>query len=612
MGGSGMGMGMGGSGGMGMGGSGSGSGSGMSGSMRGSEPRLIAEATLPEAAAMWSITPTSSTRITRPPRFSGSSQSSSSNADDLLTTVSPANRTPPSTPQTRKHSMPMGSGVGGMGGGGGMGGMEPRRSPATNINNSGSLLAPQSVVMTGGGLGYSARSSATTTTSTGTVQSTATTTSTITGNYGRGGTPTTAGTLSSSSGGGVGRGGDSRPVSVTLSPVSPHTSMATGISKQTSAADVTRGPDSMQRRTHNRTLSDPTELRSILGAPPMVPVPASSAQNRGHYSLLAANSHESINQLESEPSSDSSSVPSLGAHTSSSRAGGTLTGPGGVGIGAIGSGPLSSSLSASQHGAIRWQRGPLLGRGAYGRVYLALDQISGRQYAAKQINLEETTPKAIAALHNEIATLARFNHPNIVAYFGCEAGQGTLTVFMEYVTGGDISTLIKHFGALSLNVTRNYTRDILSGLAYLHNEGLVHRDIKGANVLLTAEGHAKLADFGMSVIQPAEKTRTLSLVGSPYWMAPEVVQGRTARMHSDIWSLGATVWEMTAGAPFLAEKEPLAAIFSIGNLKALPELPRILDDVGRSFIRQTMAIRDTDRPTAAVLLTHEFVTGQRS
>ena len=235
----------------------------------------------------------------------------------------------------------------------------------------------------------------------------------------------------------------------------------------------------------------------------------------------------------------------------------------------------------------------MLGKGGFGSVYHALDLDTGRVYAAKQVSLENGAPRAMDSIKNEVLALSRLKHDHIVIYFGSEQTTKEFTVFMEYCPGGDISSILRQYGPLALKVTRIYTRQLLQGLAYLHTENVVHRDIKGANVLLMTDGTVKLADFGMSLLTPAELTGTMSLVGSPYWMPPEVIQGKKSSKTSDVWSMGATVWEMLTGKPFLFEKEPTAAIFAIGSMKELPPLPAVLDDcpAGRAFILDAMSIK---------------------
>ena len=198
-------------------------------------------------------------------------------------------------------------------------------------------------------------------------------------------------------------------------------------------------------------------------------------------------------------------------------------------------------------GKIRWRRGELLGSGAYGNVYLGLNQDTGELMGAKviqMVNLQSHDVSGqIRALQTEISLMKGLDHPNIVRYWGSELDRRnkTLTIFMEYVSGGSVSALLKKFGNLNERVVRLYTKQILSGLDYLHSNRIMHRDVKGANILVDHLGVCKLADFGASkrldlltVAGPGEH----SLRGTPYWMAPEVVKQTGHGRQADIWSVG--------------------------------------------------------------------------
>nr|GMD43272.1 mitogen-activated protein kinase kinase kinase YODA [Ipomoea batatas] len=154
---------------------------------------------------------------------------------------------------------------------------------------------------------------------------------------------------------------------------------------------------------------------------------------------------------------------------------------------------------------------------------------------------------------------------------------------------------------------RSYTQQILSGLAYLHGKSTVHRDIKGANILVDPNGRVKLADFGMAKHITGQSC-PLSFKGSPYWMAPEVIKNANGCNRAvDIWSLGCTVLEMATTKPPWSQYEGVAAMFKIGNSKELPAIPDHLSDEGKNFVRQCLQRNPHHRPTAAQLLDHPFV-----
>ena len=152
---------------------------------------------------------------------------------------------------------------------------------------------------------------------------------------------------------------------------------------------------------------------------------------------------------------------------------------------------------------IRWRRGRQLGEGAFGTVYQALDTVSGRLMAVKTIRVRNPLAD-VDQYKAEVDVLQRYAHPNIVQYLGLEEGPGPaagpqrLCIFLEYVAGGTIAALLREYGAFPERVVQRYTGQILAGLAYLHRSGVVHRDVKGANILVTDGGVIKLADFGAS------------------------------------------------------------------------------------------------------------------
>ncbi|XP_057994480.1 mitogen-activated protein kinase kinase kinase YODA-like, partial [Hevea brasiliensis] len=182
-----------------------------------------------------------------------------------------------------------------------------------------------------------------------------------------------------------------------------------------------------------------------------------------------------------------------------------------------------------------------------------------------------------------------------------------LCIYLEYVSGGSIYKLLQEYGQFGEIAIRNFTQQILSGLNYLHAKNTVHRDIKGANILLDPSGRVKLADFGMAKHITGQSC-PLSLKGSPYWMAPEVIRNSNGcNLAVDIWSFGCTVLEMATAKPPWSQYEGVAAMFKIGNSKEHPAFPDNLSDDGKDFVRQCLQRNPSHRPTAAELLEHPFV-----
>ncbi|KAF3846093.1 hypothetical protein F7725_003171 [Dissostichus mawsoni] len=238
-----------------------------------------------------------------------------------------------------------------------------------------------------------------------------------------------------------------------------------------------------------------------------------------------------------------------------------------------------------------WRRGKLLGQGAFGRVYLCYDVDTGRELAAKQVQFDPESPetsKEVSALECEIQLLKNLHHERIVQYYGClrDHNEKTLTIFMEYMPGGSVKDQLKAYGALTENVTRKYTRQILEGMSYLHSNMIVHRDIKGANILRDSEGNVKLGDFGASKrLQTIcmSGTGIRSVTGTPYWMSPEVISGEGYGRKADA----------------------MAAIFKIATQPTNPLLPSHTSDQARDFI-SCIFVEAKHRPSAEELLRHPF------
>ncbi|KAG4973251.1 hypothetical protein JHK85_030813 [Glycine max] len=221
----------------------------------------------------------------------------------------------------------------------------------------------------------------------------------------------------------------------------------------------------------------------------------------------------------------------------------------------------------------QWQKGKLLGRGTFGTVYAATNRKTGALCAMKEAEIFSDDPKSaecIKQLEQEIKVLSHLQHPNIVQYYGSEIVEDRFYIYLEYVHPGSMNKYVReHCGAITECVVRNFTRHILSGLAYLHSKKTIHRDIKGANLLVDSAGVVKLADFGMAKHLTGH-VADLSLKGSPYWMAPEA-----------------------------------AAMFKV--MKDTPPIPETLSAEGKDFLRLCFIRNPAERPTASMLLEHRFL-----
>ncbi|NWR57680.1 M3K19 kinase, partial [Bucorvus abyssinicus] len=251
-----------------------------------------------------------------------------------------------------------------------------------------------------------------------------------------------------------------------------------------------------------------------------------------------------------------------------------------------------SSLTSKD--PITWTRGEVLGKGAYGTVYCGLTS-HGQLIAVKELVLDRsdqlTTEKEYQKFHEEVDLLKTLKHINIVTYLGTCLEDNILSIFMEFVPGGSISSIINRFGPLPEIVLCKYTKQILQGVAYLHDNCVVHRDIKGNNVMLMPNGIVKLIDFGCArrlawvSLSGTQSEMLKSVHGTPYWMAPEVINESGYGRKSDIWSVGCTVFEMATGKPPLASMDRIAAMFYIGAHRGLmPSLPDRFSGAAVDFV----------------------------
>ncbi|XP_032232180.2 mitogen-activated protein kinase kinase kinase 1 isoform X2 [Nematostella vectensis] len=269
---------------------------------------------------------------------------------------------------------------------------------------------------------------------------------------------------------------------------------------------------------------------------------------------------------------------------------------------------------------VHWKKGELLGTGAFSSCYGARDVMTGSLMAVKQVsfcrNSKSEQDKVCQTIMDEIAILARLKHPHLIKCLGATRHTGHFNIFLEWMAGGSISMLLSKYGPFEEAILIRYLRQILQGVSYLHENQVVHRDIKGANILVDSTGQdIRIADFGAAARLATQITGAGEfqgqLLGTIAFMAPEVLRGESYGRSCDVWSVGCVLIEMATGKPPWNAHEHsnhLALIFKIACAIGPPDIPEHLNPGVRDVVLRCLESKPEDRPAAVDLLQHPLFT----
>jgi len=248
-----------------------------------------------------------------------------------------------------------------------------------------------------------------------------------------------------------------------------------------------------------------------------------------------------------------------------------------------------------------------IGEGAAGEVFVAVNGKEGKKVAIKKMALNEDS---YPLLVTEISIMKSSPHPNIVSYLDSYVVDDQIWVVMEFMDGGCLTEVLEQFEHVKMTEPQMAfcVMETLKGLCFIHSLHRIHRDIKSDNILLTGDGYVKIADFGYAAQLTQKQQKRNTVVGTPYWMAPELIRGQDYGKKVDIWSLGIMAMEMAEGEPPYMEFPPLRALFLI-TTKGIPDLKEAKQwsPEMRDFVKQCLTKDVKNRPDASDLLKHPWL-----
>ena len=263
-----------------------------------------------------------------------------------------------------------------------------------------------------------------------------------------------------------------------------------------------------------------------------------------------------------------------------------------------------------------WKVGDILYESGNSTIYKAFNINDGKTFVVKKYNCLEGIK--CENYINEVKIYENLNHPNIIKYIFSEQINNYYFLYLEYIPGGSIKNIVEQFGGINERLIRKYTKQILVGLKYLHDNKIIHRDIKCANILIGDKGIIKLTDFGCSKkisLKFSKKDSSsneeycTSLKGTIPWCAPEVICHKKYGKKADIWSLGCTLLEMTGNQPWGKNDNIFQVMNKIGKTNLTPEIPDYLSNNFKDFLELCLKREPKKRANLKTLMKHKFITG---
>lgn len=255
----------------------------------------------------------------------------------------------------------------------------------------------------------------------------------------------------------------------------------------------------------------------------------------------------------------------------------------------------------------RYRRLEVVGRGKFGTVYKGMDLNTKKLVGIKVLNLD-TEENEVKEVQKEIQFLATLTTvPNVTHYYGSYLNGHDLWIIMDYCAGGSVRTLLRPGPLDELHIAV-IARELLSALHFVHQSGVIHRDIKAANILITKEGNVQLCDFGVAAQLNSTAVKRTTMAGTPYWMAPEVItEGATYNVKADIWSFGITIYEMVTGNPPYSDKDAMRALQMITHHEPPRLEGRQYSAALKEFVAMCLEEKPNLRPSAGNLLKSKFI-----